>query len=96
MCILSRYIDGNFSEKFPDKASDHFDIIFANPPLKSLDFEDVDSCTVKKSKNKKQLLFLALILKMLKPGDVQPTYLMEFFGSSQAHVKIRKHQMKIN
>ena len=60
----------DFTDKFPEQATEGFDVILANPPFKgSLDYEDVHPSVIKKIKTKKtELLFVALILRMLKPG----------------------------
>ena len=54
---------------------DGFDVILANPPFKgSLDFEDVHSSLLRQVKTKKtELLFVALILRMLKNGGRSAT-----------------------
>jgi type I restriction enzyme M protein len=81
-------------ERFPKLAEDHFDVILANPPFKgSLDEEDVHPSLLKKVKTKKtELLFLALILKMLKVGGRSATIIPDgvLFGSSKAHVALRQ------
>ncbi len=87
-------LSNSFTDKFPDKASDAFDVILANPPFKgSLDYEDVHPTLLRKVKTKKtELLFLALMLRMLKNGGrcavVVPDGVL--FGSSKAHQAIRK------
>ena len=64
-----------FTERYPRQASEGFDIILANPPFKgSLDFENVHSGLLRQVKTKKtELLFLALILRMLKTGGRSAT-----------------------
>lgn len=71
-----------------------YDIILANPPFAgSLDYENVakDLLSVVKTK-KTELLFLALFLRLLKPGGraavIVPDGVM--FGSSTAHKALRK------
>lgn len=71
-----------------------YDIILANPPFAgSLDYENVakDLLSVVKTK-KTELLFLALFLRLLKPGGraavIVPDGVM--FGSSTAHKTLRK------
>jgi len=87
-------LSNSFTDKFPTKASDAFDVILANPPFKgSLDYEDVHPTLLRKVKTKKtELLFLALMLRMLKNGGrcavVVPDGVL--FGSSKAHQAIRK------
>ena len=63
-------LSNSFPEKFPKAATDGFDVILANPPFKgSLDESDVHSSLTGKVKTKKtELLFVALILRMLKLG----------------------------
>ena len=87
-------LSNSFTDKFPDKAADAFDLILANPPFKgSLDYDDVHPTLLRKVKTKKtELLFLALMLRMLKNGGrcavVVPDGVL--FGSSKAHQAIRK------
>lgn len=87
-------MSGNFIERFPSQAQDHFDVILANPPFKgSLDFEDVSNTLLSKIKTKKtELLFIALILRMLKSGGRSAAIVPDgvLFGSSKAHVALRK------
>ena len=87
-------LSSNFPDRFPDFAKDHFDVILANPPFKgSLDYEDVHASLLSKVKTKKtELLFVALILRMLKMGGRSATVVPDgiLFGSSKAHVALRK------
>ena len=58
-----------------------------------MDFEDVHSSLLKQVKTKKtELLFVALILRMLKTGGRSATIVPDgvLFGSSNAHVSLRK------
>ncbi|MDM8516828.1 N-6 DNA methylase, partial [Desulfobacterales bacterium HSG16] len=84
----------SFPERFPKMSEEYFDAILANPPFKgSLDFEDVHPSLLKKVKTKKtELLFVALILKMLKIGGRSATIVPDgvLFGSSKAHQALRK------
>jgi len=68
--------------------------ILANPPFKgSLDYEIVSTDLIKIAKTKKtELLFLALFLRMLKNGGRCASIVPDgvLFGSSKAHVDIRK------
>ncbi len=59
-----------FIERFPQAAKEGFDLVLSNPPFKgSLDEEDVDPEILRTVKTKKtELLFVALILRMLKVG----------------------------
>ena len=87
-------LSNTFPDRFPELAADHFDVILANPPFKgSLDYEDVHASLLSKVKTKKtELLFVTLILRMLKLGGrcamVVPDGVL--FGSSKAHVALRK------
>jgi type I restriction enzyme M protein len=87
-------LSNNFPERFPELAADHFDVILANPPFKgSLDYEDVHASLLSKVKTKKtELLFVTLILRMLKLGGRSATVVPDgvLFGSSKAHVALRK------
>jgi len=71
-----------------------FTIILTNPPFKgSLDYDIVSTDILKVTKTKKtELLFLALILRMLKTGGRCATIVPDgvLFGSSNAHQSIRK------
>ena len=87
-------LSNNFPDRFPELAADHFDVILANPPFKgSLDYEDVHASLLSKVKTKKtELLFVTLILRMLKLGGRSATVVPDgvLFGSSKAHVALRK------
>ena len=87
-------LSAGFTDRFPDAASDGFDLILANPPFKgSLDYEDVHASLLRQVKTKKtELLFLALILRMLKIGGRSATIVPDgvLFGSSRAHITMRK------
>jgi type I restriction enzyme M protein len=89
-----------FPEKFPSYATDAFDLVLANPPFKgSLDESDVHSSLTGKVKTRKtELLFLALMLRMLKLGGrcgvIVPDGVL--FGSSKAHVEMRKMLVEEN
>ena len=89
-----------FSDNYPQAAIEGFDVILANPPFKgSLDFEDVDPGLLRKVKTKKtELLFLVLILQMLKTGGRSATIVPDgvLFGSSTAHVALRRQLMEEN
>ena len=83
-----------FTDRYPKQASDGFDVILTNPPFKgSLDFEDVHSGLLRQVKTKKtELLFLALILRMLKTGGRSTMVVPDgvLFGSSGAHRQARE------
>lgn len=76
-------------------AANAFTAVLANPPFKgSLDFPDVAPDLLRTVKTKKtELLFLALILRMLKPGGRSATIVPDgvLFGSSSAHRALRQH-----
>lgn len=97
------YMDtlGNrFEEREPRLASNHFDLILANPPFKgSLDAEGVASSLKRKVTTKKtELLFLMLMERMLKIGGRAAVIVPDgvLFGSSTAHKKVRKALIEDN
>ncbi|MBU5349152.1 type I restriction-modification system subunit M [Paenibacillus lautus] len=73
---------------------EQYTMVLANPPFKgSLDYSEVADNLLAKVKTKKtELLFLALILRLLKSGGRCAVILPDgvLFGSSTAHVAIRK------
>lgn len=82
----------SLSDQNPDR--EKYTLILANPPFKgSLDYESVSADLLKVTKTKKtELLFLALMLRMLKKGGRCAAIVPDgvLFGSSGAHVSIRK------
>ncbi|MFQ3202781.1 MAG: type I restriction enzyme M protein [Pseudoalteromonas tetraodonis] len=84
----------SFLEKFPAEAKEGMEIILANPPFKgSLDEEDVCPELLRKVKTKKtELLFVALIERMLRIGGRSATIVPDgvLFGSSNAHQQLRQ------
>ena len=105
MNLLLHHIDGpriryqdtlghTFADRHPDQASEAFDVILANPPFAgSLDYDTVDASILRTVKTKKtELLFLALMLRMLKLGGRACVVVPEgvLFGSSNAHQAIRR------
>ncbi len=84
----------SFVEHHPKLAAGAFDVILANPPFKgSLDEGDVEASLLKTVKTKKtELLFLALILRMLRRGGRCAVIVPDgvLFGSSKAHVGLRQ------
>ncbi len=73
---------------------EHFSLILANPPFAgSLDYDSTakDLLAVVKTK-KTELLFLALFLKLLKPGGRAAVIVPDgvLFGSSKAHKDLRR------
>lgn len=89
-----------FKERFPQEAQEGFDVILANPPFKgSLDEEDVSSDILRTVKTKKtELLFTALILRMLKVGGRAAVIVPDgvLFGSSKAHQQLRQELVENN
>lgn len=87
-------LSASFPEQFPEQASDGFDVILANPPFKgSLDEGDVHPTLTRVVKTRKtELLFVALILRMLREGGRSATIVPDgvLFGSSKAHAALRK------
>ncbi|SFI64657.1 type I restriction enzyme M protein [Phyllobacterium sp. CL33Tsu] len=87
-----RYRDSLSSSHGDD--ADKYSLILANPPFAgSLDFETTanDLLAIVKTK-KTELLFMALFLKLLKPGGRAAVIVPDgvLFGSSTAHKAIRK------
>lgn len=93
-------LSNSFPEKFPKQATGGFDVVLANPPFKgSLDEGDVHPTLTQTVKTKKtELLFLALILRMLKKGGRSATIVPDgvLFGSSKAHTALRTMLVKDN
>jgi type I restriction enzyme M protein len=89
-----------FIERFPKSAREGFDLVLANPPFKgSLDEEDVAPEILRTVKTKKtELLFIALILRMLKVGGRAAVIVPDgvLFGSSKAHQQLRKSMIEDN
>ncbi|WP_319780049.1 class I SAM-dependent DNA methyltransferase [Maridesulfovibrio sp.] len=89
-----------FVERMPEKRTEAFDVILANPPFKgSLDYDTVDPKLIKKVKTKKtELLFIQLILQMLKMGGRAAVIVPDgvLFGSSKAHKAIREALVEEN
>ena len=87
-------LSNSFPERFARQATNGFDVILANPPFKgSLDESDVHPSLTGKVKSKKtELLFVALILRMLKLGGRAACIVPDgvLFGSSNAHRALRK------
>lgn len=74
--------------------ADRYSLILANPPFAgSLDYDATAADLQKVVKTKKtELLFLALFLRLLKPGGRAAVIVPEgvLFGSSKAHKDLRK------
>jgi type I restriction enzyme M protein len=84
----------SFSERFPRASTEGFNVVLANPPFKgSLDFDDVHPSLLRQVKTRKtELLFIALLLRMLKAGGRAAVIVPDgvLFGSSGAHQALRK------
>lgn len=80
--------------------TERFSLILANPPFKgSLDYDSVESSILATVKTKKtELLFLALILRMLKIGGRCAVIVPDgvLFGASNAHKQIREQILAHN
>ncbi|MCC6426246.1 MAG: SAM-dependent DNA methyltransferase [Phycisphaerales bacterium] len=89
--LSNRFVEDRALSRF---SKDHFDLILANPPFKgTLDYEAVESGLLRTVKTRKtELLFLALILRMLKLGGRAAVIVPDgvLFGSSNAHTDLRK------
>ncbi|MDC0309304.1 type I restriction-modification system subunit M [bacterium] len=87
-------LGNSFVEDSPTKAEDYFDLILANPPFKgAIDADSVSPSLTRKVKTAKtELLFLALIHRMLKVGGRAAVVVPDgvLFGGSKAHLGIRK------
>jgi len=87
-------LSSGFTDRFPEAATEGFDIVLANPPFKgSLDVDDVHASLLRQVKTKKtELLFVTLILRMLKTGGRSATIVPDgvLFGSSGAHQQLRE------
>lgn len=90
----------SFEERYPEGSKGDFDLILANPPFKGmLDEQDVAPDLLRIVKTKKtELLFIALILRMLKVGGRSATIVPDgvLFGASKAHVQLRQHLIESN
>lgn len=98
-----RYAD-TLGKKFGDDklglATNYFDVVLANPPFTgSLDAGDVHLSLYAEVRTRKtELLFLALILRMLKPGGRAAVIVPDgvLFGSSNAHKTLRQKLVESN
>jgi type I restriction enzyme M protein len=89
--------DIRYRDSLSEGASDDpakYSLILANPPFAgSLDYESTSKDLQKVVKTKKtELLFVALFLKLLKPGGRAAVIVPDgvLFGSSNAHKKLRR------
>jgi len=77
-----------------DTEEGSFDVVLANPPFKgSLDYESTAKSLLNVAKTKKtELLFVAQILRILKPGGRAAVIVPDgvLFGNSKAHRDIRR------
>jgi type I restriction enzyme M protein len=93
-------LSNSFPERFAKEATGGFNLILANPPFKgSLDESDVHPSLTGKVKTKKtELLFVALILRMLELGGRAACIVPEgvLFGSSNGHIALRKMLVEEN
>jgi type I restriction enzyme M protein len=93
-------LSGKFPERFERLAASAFDVILANPPFTgSLDEKDIALSLTGRVKTKKtELLFLALILRMLGMGRRSATIVPDgvLFGSSKAHLALRQMLVEEN
>lgn len=91
-------LNKNFEGK--PQEQNYFDKILANPPFKgSLDEKGVNPNVLKMVKTKKtELLFVALILRMLRLGGQSATIVPDgvLFGSSTAHKDLRQKLVEEN
>lgn len=101
----TQLIKGQSDEVDPRKeptrmSEDCFDVVLANPPFKgSLDETDVHPSLLKRVKTKKtELLFVALILRLLKNGGRSATIVPNgvLFSTNKAHVGLRQHLVDEN
>jgi len=83
-----------------NKEAEKYSLILANPPFTgSLDYDAVADDLLKVTKTKKtELLFLALMLRLLKKGGRAAVIVPDgvLFGASNAHKAIRKEILENN
>lgn len=88
-----KLIDGSALAE-SNSLTDEFSLALANPPFKgALDYDEVESSLLTMTKTKKtELLFVALILRMLKVGGRAAVIVPDgvLFGNSSAHKSLRK------
>jgi type I restriction enzyme M protein len=90
----------SFFDRYPEQARDAFDMILANPPFAgNVDDNDIEPTLTRLTKTRKtELLFVALILRMLKPAGRAAVIVPHgvLFGGSKAHLSLRKHLVDEN
>jgi type I restriction enzyme M protein len=90
----------SFFDRYPEQARDAFDLILANPPFAgNVDDNDIEPTLTRLTKTRKtELLFLALILRMLKLAGRAAVIVPHgvLFGGSKAHLALRKHLLDEN
>ena len=83
-----------FLDKFPSKAREGFDLVLSNPPYEGTqEFENVHYGLLRQVKTKKtELLFIALILRMLKEGGRAAVIVPDgvLSGFSREHLQLRQ------
>jgi type I restriction enzyme M protein len=93
-------LSNSFEEKHKALWKEAFDLVLANPPFKgSLDASDVHPSLTRVAKTRKtELLFVALMLRLLKLGGRCAVIVPDgvLFGSSNAHVAVRKTLVEEN
>jgi type I restriction enzyme M protein len=93
-------LSASFFDKFPAQARNAFDVILANPPFAgNVDDNDIEPGLTRVAKTRKtELLFVALILRMLKPAGRAAVIVPQgvLFGGSKAHLGLRKHLLDDN
>ncbi len=98
--IYQNSLSRSFFDRYPKLARDAFDVILANPPYAGhVDDNDIEPTLTRLAKTRKtELLFLALILRMLRPAGRAAVIVPHgvLFGSSKAHLSLRKHLLDDN
>jgi type I restriction enzyme M protein len=88
-----RYRDSLAEDADADADEDAYTLVLANPPFAgSLDYESTSRDLQRMVKTKKtELLFVALFLRLLKPGGRAAVIVPDgvLFGSSKAHKELR-------
>jgi len=93
-------LSSSFSERFPAQAASAFDVVFANPPFTgSLDHENVHPSLIEVVNAKKtELLFVALILRLLRSGGrcamIVPDGVL--FNNQKGYIALRRYLLEQN